>query len=145
MVPENPRGFLVDYSWTSPGDTSIRGLREDFALCGRSGCGPTAALSRVYAEYPQPTRGKIRRSFVDFFEDEYSKIERGSCALRKVRLASCFRCTSTLVELPVQFVNAKAGGRTSVFANSVSPLRLAPSVRYYSSRHAPYRPVALDP
>ena len=52
----------------------------------------------------------------------------------------------TLVELPVQFVNAKAGGRTLVFANSehpallVSPLRLAPSVRYYSSR-----PVALGP
>ena len=80
--PQIPRGLLVDV----PKGTNIRGLREDFALCGRSGCGPTAALSRDYAGYPQPTRGKIRRFFVDVFVDESSRIERRFFALRKVNL-----------------------------------------------------------
>ncbi len=80
--PRIHRGLIVDV----PKGTSIRGLREDFALCGRSGCGPTAALSRDYAGYPRPTRRKIRRFYVDVYVDESSKIESRLCALRKVNL-----------------------------------------------------------
>jgi len=80
--PRIPRGLLVDV----PKGTSIRGLREDFDLCGRSGRGPTVALSRDYAGYPRPTRRKIRRFYVDVYVDESSKIESRLCALRTVKL-----------------------------------------------------------
>ena len=43
--PHSPRGEKSeDSSWTSP-KTSLRGLREDYALCGGSGCGPRQPLA----------------------------------------------------------------------------------------------------
>ena len=86
----SPRGEKsADSSWTHRG----RPQGDEYSRIERRFCAlrkvrlrTNRSVIQSLCGVPQPRRRKIRRFFVDVFEDESSKIERRFCALRKVNL-----------------------------------------------------------
>ncbi len=65
---QGPRGEKsADSSWTSS-KTSLRRLRENYALCGRSGCGPRQPLAATNCQgsYQSQSGTLVRWSFLNY-------------------------------------------------------------------------------